>query len=111
MDCPIAGWLIQSRPGFEAWLDCAALKTDKGGSAKQDVTDKKPLTAPLSAVVTDAVRRWFLETSKEAAKGDVVCLHTARFGALQRCIDDLPFTCILSFSSCACRNNRPLLDR
>ena len=29
-------------------------------------------SAPLSAVVTDAVQRWHMETSKEALKGDVV---------------------------------------
>lgn len=28
-------------------------------------------SAPLSAVVTDAVQRWHMETSKEALKGDV----------------------------------------
>jgi TPR repeat protein len=28
-------------------------------------------TAPLSAVVTDAVKRWFQETNKEAMKGDI----------------------------------------
>ena len=31
---------------------------------------------PLSAVVTDAVRRWFLETEKEALRGDVVSRRT-----------------------------------
>ena len=29
-------------------------------------------SVPLSAVVTDAVQRWHMETSKEALKGDVV---------------------------------------
>ena len=29
---------------------------------------------PLGAVVTDAVRRWYLETEREASRGDVVCV-------------------------------------
>ena len=29
-------------------------------------------SAPLSAVVTNAVRRWFVDTHKEAIRGDVV---------------------------------------
>ena len=29
---------------------------------------------PLSVVVTDAVRRWYLEAEKEAQRGDVVRL-------------------------------------
>ena len=36
-------------------------------------TDLRPVpSAPLTAVVHDAVRRWFVETQKEAMKGDVV---------------------------------------
>ncbi len=36
-------------------------------------SNPKPMTTvPLSAVVTEAVRRWYLETHKEAVKGDVV---------------------------------------
>ena len=31
-----------------------------------------PQSVPLSAVVRDAVRRWFLDTHKEALRGDVV---------------------------------------
>ncbi|KAK9810453.1 hypothetical protein WJX72_010920 [[Myrmecia] bisecta] len=32
---------------------------------------KAPPSVPLAAVVTEAVRRWYLETHKEAVKGDV----------------------------------------
>lgn len=45
------------------------------------------MTAPLGAVVADAVRRWFLEASKEASKGDVVCslsAHLINFASLAR---------------------------
>ena len=31
----------------------------------------------MSAVVTDAVRRWFVEASKEASNGDVVSKFAA----------------------------------
>ncbi len=31
------------------------------------------MRAPLSIVVTDAVKRWYIDTNKEAVKGDVVC--------------------------------------
>ena len=30
------------------------------------------MLVPLSVVVTDAVKRWYVETNKEAVKGDVV---------------------------------------
>lgn len=37
----------------------------------------RPLaSAPLTAVVHDAVRRWFQETHKEAQRGDVVTALT-----------------------------------
>ena len=43
----------------------------KGGSS----AEPRPVpSAPLTAVVHDAVRRWFVETQKEALKGDVVSL-------------------------------------
>jgi hypothetical protein len=32
-----------------------------------------PKPTKLSLVVTDAVRRWYLEAEKEADRGDVVC--------------------------------------
>ena len=35
--------------------------------------DEAPLRTPLSVVVTDAVKRWYIDTNKEAVKGDVVC--------------------------------------
>ena len=35
--------------------------------------DHAPLRTPLSIVVTDAVKRWYIDTNKEAVKGDVVC--------------------------------------
>ena len=35
--------------------------------------DQAPLRTPLSIVVTDAVKRWYIDTNKEAVKGDVVC--------------------------------------
>lgn len=34
--------------------------------------DHAPLRTPLSIVVTDAVKRWYIDTNKEAVKGDVV---------------------------------------
>ncbi|KAK9808543.1 hypothetical protein WJX73_006849 [Symbiochloris irregularis] len=47
-------------------------KLERGASASKSPSQEKPQsTAPLSMVVTDAVRRWFVETSKEASKGDV----------------------------------------
>ncbi|KAL0031484.1 hypothetical protein WJX77_002861 [Trebouxia sp. C0004] len=36
-----------------------------------------PVRAPLSLVVTDAVKRWYIDTNKEAVKGDVVCDETS----------------------------------
>ena len=38
--------------------------------------ERSTASAPLGAVVSDAVRRWYLEASKEAAKGDVVRCHS-----------------------------------
>lgn len=35
------------------------------------------MRAPLSLVVTDAVKRWYIDTNKEAVKGDVVCEQTS----------------------------------
>ena len=35
------------------------------------------MRAPLSLVVTDAVKRWYIDTNKEAVKGDVVCDQTS----------------------------------
>ena len=39
----------------------------------QSAEDNAPLRTPLSIVVTDAVKRWYIDTNKEAVKGDVVC--------------------------------------
>ena len=36
-------------------------------------SEVQPPRTPLSIVVTDAVKRWYIDTNKEAVKGDVVC--------------------------------------
>ena len=38
-----------------------------------------PATAPLSAVVSNAVRRWFVDTHKETIRGDVVRIPEVGF--------------------------------
>lgn len=36
------------------------------------IGDSSSSRTPLSVVVTDAVKRWYVDTNKEAVKGDVV---------------------------------------
>ena len=84
-----AGQYTSTQPGSRLLCPGTAAPRDVPGpsTAPSDVPARSPqpeqqqqqqqqqrsaASAPLSAVVTDAVRRWYLETSKEAAKGDVV---------------------------------------
>ncbi len=46
-------------------------------------------SAPLTAVVNDAVRRWFQETHKEALRGDVVSVPTTMQEAVMAVVLDL----------------------
>lgn len=41
------------------------------GQSASSSDDHAPLRTPLSIVVTDAVKRWYIDTNKEAVKGDV----------------------------------------
>lgn len=65
----------------------ARLLPGKGGAAEQNggaglplhytPDGRLPKATKLSLVVTDAVRRWYLETEKEAERGDVVSSRPA----------------------------------
>ena len=50
------------RPALAAAPPAGGAEEEGGGAA----------TAPLSAVVSNAVRRWFIDAHKEAIRGDVV---------------------------------------
>jgi hypothetical protein len=54
--------------------------------------DRPMATAPLKAVVADAVRRWYLDAQKEALRGDVVGAREISFRRLDfmsnsKCLD------------------------
>jgi hypothetical protein len=59
-------------PGRQAQSALSPPDRQQGSSPRQANGDRPLATAPLKAVVTDAVRRWFLDAQKEAMKGDVV---------------------------------------
>jgi hypothetical protein len=63
-------------PGFFPGSGPVTMEPDStvprtGGEGEPNGT-RAPQSVPLSAVVQDAVRRWFLDTHKEALRGDVV---------------------------------------
>ena len=63
-----------------AALSSSAQMPSSSGRVSASGEVRLQASAPLSAVVTDAVQRWHMETSKEALKGDVVRGHCFRAG-------------------------------
>ena len=49
----------------------AAAPSSPSSSAPSSSAAAPPPTAPLSVVVTDAVKRWYQDAAREAARGDV----------------------------------------
>ena len=59
--------VVNGHPGSSAVVPSAQSVQSASSSEEQPL-----LRTPLSTVVTDAVKRWYIDTNKEAVKGDVV---------------------------------------
>ncbi|DBA95328.1 TPA: hypothetical protein ACH3X3_013215 [Trebouxia sp. C0006] len=62
---------VQGHNGHPSPVSTAPPAQASTSARPASVPEQTPVRAPLSLVVTDAVKRWYIDTNREAVKGDV----------------------------------------